>query len=124
MQKSPFHIPEWTIRLLLAVMMPILNEFQRRMLLGTLCIALGHGSRKYLAEITETFERTISRGKVAIEELGCHAHHPTAKNPPRMLPEHVSPAEDGSQLGKIFQLVKISRNNARRYFEVAMQKNS
>ena len=80
MQKSSFLIPEWTVRLLLAVMMPMLNEFQRRMLLGTLCIALGHGSRKYLTEITETSERTITRGKDAIEKLGCHAHNPAAKH--------------------------------------------
>lgn len=32
MQKTLFQIPELTVRLLLAVMMPILNERQRRML--------------------------------------------------------------------------------------------
>ena len=52
----------------LSVLLPSLNEKQKRLLLGAEAIGLGYGGINYLAKITGMSPKTISRGVKEIED--------------------------------------------------------
>lgn len=63
MERKPLVMDEDGIRDMVAVMMPVLDERQRRLFLGSVSIATGFGSASMLSEHTGVSVHTISTGR-------------------------------------------------------------